>query len=160
MGFGASPPILYPVGTVGLFRMCQKQSQQVAPSSSRVKNTTLTPILKGYRFLFVDLFNGALKLHSYASLQKKKINKVNETLIIVHINTICRCGHCARNLRNVGSQISLQGSHSCSGNNTWGCASHWGWLCSVLWPQSSWSWLCCCSTCGLLPWWCWPWQQL
>lgn len=65
-----SPPILYPVGIVGLFLIRQKQSQQVAPLSSKVKNTTLTAILKVYRFLYIDLFNVALKLHSYASLKK------------------------------------------------------------------------------------------
>lgn len=88
-----------------------------------------------------------------------KCNSLKWNFKISQLYTICRYGHSARNLRSVDSPISLQGFHSYSGNSTWGCVSRWGWLCSVLWLQSSWLCLCCCSTCGPLLWWCWPWQQ-
>lgn len=77
---------------------------------------------------------------------------------ISQLYAICRCGLCARNLRSAGSQISLRAFHSSSGNSTWGCVNRWGWLCSALCPPSSWLYPCCCSTCGPLLWWCWPWR--
>lgn len=129
---------------------------------SRLRKQFYLNHLRVKDFSFLIYFTIFCQLHRLCSIHrnlcKNKIYVTVEFTIISQHYTICRCGYCVRNLKSVGSPISLQGSRSCFGNSTWAYASHWGWLCSVLWLRSSWSWLCCCSTCGLLLWWCWPWQ--